>query len=255
MKFKKSLLLLATLPLFAACDQVDEENRYIPVDKVKAERRVLLEEFTGQFCVNCPTAHAVIETLEEQYPEDLIVVSIHAGPFGVAAPIGLMQPDGDIYANHWNIPAYPKGIIDRQSGVLDMGAWLNVIRSELAQAPALEVDLDATLSADGTTINITTDLLPYTSLDGNLQLWVVENQIVSFQQNGDVLQADYIHNNVYRASVNGIWGQPVKLTQNVSQQFDNSIEVNQAWNVDNLYIVGFVYDDAGVQQVNRCKVM
>ena len=70
--------------LFGSCDEVDEADRYIEVEQIVPKRTVLLEEFTGQWCMNCPSAHAIVNSLKEQYGESFISVSIHAGGFGIA---------------------------------------------------------------------------------------------------------------------------------------------------------------------------
>ena len=67
--------------LLSGCDPVAEDDRYIEVERTLGGRVVLLEEFTGQNCSNCPTAHRTIEALQEQYGASLVSVSIHAGSF------------------------------------------------------------------------------------------------------------------------------------------------------------------------------
>ena len=85
--YKNSLIactVAMTAVTFTACDEVGENDRYILGEAIKVERGVLLEDFTGQNCINCPEAHKVIEQLEEQYGEDkFIAVSIHCGGFGI----------------------------------------------------------------------------------------------------------------------------------------------------------------------------
>ncbi|MCH5233819.1 MAG: Omp28 family outer membrane lipoprotein [Muribaculaceae bacterium] len=259
---KKFLLLIATFPFLIACDNIDEKDRYIQVENRPLERKVLLEEFTGQNCVNCPDAHAVIEKLEEQFGENLVVVSIHAGSFGISSEMGgLMQEEGNIYADHWRINAYPCGVIDRNSGVLNFDQWSTVIRKDGLYPANMEMDLNAELSEDGTKINITTDLVSDGAVKGALQLWVVENGIEGYQRDGDIRRYDYIHNNVFRACVNGEWGEEIDMVNGDTEHFYNSIEVVSGqeeeindWNVNNLYIVGFVYNDSGVVVVNKCKI-
>ena len=102
---KKSILYTAFLgfaALFTACDEVSEGERYISLPQVETKRNVLLEDFTGQFCSNCPTAHATINSLKAQYGSSLIAVSVHATDvFGIMEGqyptiVGLMQPEGNI---------------------------------------------------------------------------------------------------------------------------------------------------------------
>ena len=76
---------LATLA-FVACSHIDEEDRLIYVKPAAAQRCVLLEDFTGQRCINCPKANDEIHALQEQYGADTVIaVAIHSGPLGFCA--------------------------------------------------------------------------------------------------------------------------------------------------------------------------
>lgn len=253
---KKLLFLLFLLPLFISCDEIKEEDRYIETGPVTVARKVLLEEFTGQMCTNCPQAHAIIERLQEQYGEDLVVVSIHAmkNVFGIPRPIGLMEEEGDEYAARWGINALPEGVVDRNSGALEMDKWSTVIREDLEISTPVELDLAAQLSEDGSKIEIFTTIVSSEAMTGALQLWIVENNIVTFQLDGGTILGDYIHNNVFRGCVNGLWGENLPLDKGVVKYVSNEISVQEYWNLDNVDIVGFYYNDQGVKQVERTRL-
>ncbi len=40
-----------------SCDNVAEDDRFIKLPPIEADRAVLIEDFTGQNCLNCPVAH------------------------------------------------------------------------------------------------------------------------------------------------------------------------------------------------------
>lgn len=251
---KRLIYILPLIFALAACDNIGKDDRYIEIEQVTAQRRVLLEEFTGQRCTNCPAAHAIIEKLEEQYGSDLIVVSIHAGNFGIPAPGGLMQPEGDQYASRWDITAYPAGVVDRKAPVLNSDSWATAIRDEIGKTTSLNIDLEASVTPDGDKIDVLAELYSSDAVDGSLQLWVVENGIVGFQIDGGNRLQDYVHNNVFRACVNGLWGESVSVPAATILNYDYALDIDSSWNTDNLYIVGFVYNAGGVVQVNKCKV-
>lgn len=252
---KKLLYLLTFVPFLTSCDNIPEDDRYIDTGAVNVARKVLLEEFTGQRCTNCPDAHQIIERLEDQYGDDLIVVSIHAGPFGVAKENdGLMQAEGDIYADYWNISAYPAGVVDRNSGVETMNQWAGTIYDDFKKVSPLEMALEAQLNEAGDKIEIFTTLVSSESLSGSLQLWVVENDIVGFQIYGRDRLYDYVHNNVFRACVNGVWGEEQPLKAHVVKYVSNEIPVDSEWVLENVRIVGFYYNSTGVVQVERCAI-
>ena len=61
-KIHLSLILL----LLTACSNIGEDERLIYVKPEPAKRVVLLEDFTGQRCVNCPKGTEVIEQLQQE---------------------------------------------------------------------------------------------------------------------------------------------------------------------------------------------
>lgn len=67
-------LFIATLLALGAvsCSDIKESDRFITIEGVTAERVVLLEDFTGQNCVNCPAAHQEIDALVKQYGDALV---------------------------------------------------------------------------------------------------------------------------------------------------------------------------------------
>lgn len=248
----KILYILLSILTLTACDGISEDDRYIEVEPIHAQRRVLLEEFTGQRCTNCPAAHAIIEKLQEQYGEDLIVVSIHAGSFGIASPMGLMQPEGNLYAEKWHISAYPAGVVDRIDDVLVPDAWAAAIRSEIVKETSVEIEIEAAVT-DGS-LSVSTMISSSAQLNASYQLWITEDDIIGFQIDGSNRLQDYVHNNVFRACVNGLWGEPVAVLPNVFSSLSNSVAIDESWNPENLNVVGFLYDDKGVIQAAKCKV-
>lgn len=242
---------------FTACDSIDEDERYVLGDAVVAKRNVLIEDFTGQFCVNCPNAHEVIEALKAgENGESIIAVSIHAGLMALSAPVGLKTPEGDEYANRWNITAYPSGVINRNPTVMKHNEWGAAVRTELGKDASLDIDLSATLSMDGTSVSINRNLKPLKDIEGKLQLWITESNIETLQQMpNNSINMNYIHNHVFRGCVNGTWGENVSLSAKVNDSKQHNISIDKSWNAENLSVVAFVYNDKeGVLQVVETPV-
>ena len=84
--------------ILVGCDHISEQERLIYEKPEPAQRVVLLEDFTGQRCINCPKATDVIEQLLETYGDALVAVGIHGGPLsfaGNAKVTGLATKTGD----------------------------------------------------------------------------------------------------------------------------------------------------------------
>ena len=261
MKLYKFLLsALVVTSAFTSCDEIDENERYIELPAAEVQRKVLLEDYTGQMCTNCPDAHRLIASMQAQYPGQVIAVAIHAGSFGILEGsnpkiLGLMQPEGNEYATHFGIDAYPSAVINRVGGAIaTMTDWSAAVRNEIEKESHLDIELGAEILSDGT-LSIAGTLIPSADINGKLQIWVTENGISAMQIDNGKPITDYVHNHVYRTSVTDLWGDAVSLKSGIYKEFAYQITTKENWNKANLHIVAFVYNDKdGVFQVEECKV-
>ncbi|MCC8071317.1 MAG: Omp28 family outer membrane lipoprotein [Bacteroidales bacterium] len=257
--FPLALGLTFTLTL-ASCDDISPDDRYIEVEAIEPQRAVLLEEFTGQLCVNCPLGHETIEKLKEQYGEALVAVSIHAGGSAfsigedeIAGVVGLRLDEGETYASNAGAQSYPSGRVNREYSIANYDTWGTDIREALQQTSTVELEASAT--ADGDDITIEVKALSSSSYTGNLQVWVVEDGIVAMQLQPDSsVDLTYVHNNVFRGSVNGTNGEAVSITSGIYLTKTYEITKKDNWNIDNLSIVVFLYSTAGVENVVQVAV-
>lgn len=268
--FAGASLIMASA--FVACDDIAEQDRFIKVESTVPERVVLIEDFTGQSCSNCPDAHLIVESLEKQYSDAVVAVSIHGGKLAISKDytvfgtlVGLANPEGEYYNNKFQIPSWPKGMINRNGQLYEFSDWASIVRSELSRPTDLGIELTANLvnktktgSQLSESINIDVDLLPQADIDGALQVWVLESNIVARQTTLTGRDNNYVHNNVLRAAVNGNDGEPVALKKGVHHSVSYSIDVRyddkERWNTDHLSVVAFVYGADGVHQAAKTNV-
>ena len=101
MKLKNILLGAASaIAIFAtvACQEVDPNDRLIYVKPAEAGRAVLIEDFTGQNCKNCPNGTTIINDIIKTHGEDkVIAVGIHSGPLSEDGEDGLATETGNDY--------------------------------------------------------------------------------------------------------------------------------------------------------------
>lgn len=275
-------LIISHCCLFLSCSDIDEADRLTPVNTINRDtipepetqdtidyfapyqRCVLVEDFTGQNCVNCPTAIDLIASLQEMYGHDRIVaVGIHSGPLGVKPEKnaeGLATDLGDTYYDYWKIEMQPYGVIDRSDGPLGTDIWTAKVNWDLAdeQWPAAQCNIfvEAT-TADGsqqTDIHVTLAGMKGT-VKGKLQLWITEDNITAFQKMPDgTTNRAYTHNHVLRDAVNGAWGDDCLVTEGQLWERDYTYALNSAWKPENISIVAFVYNDDGVVQATSTKL-
>ena len=236
-----------------SCSHIDEDSRLIEVPHAKISRAVLVEEFTGQRCVNCPNATAEIERLQEEYgKENVIAVAIHSGPlafFSTDKVLGLRTSLGDEYYDYWRVEAEPSGLINRSGGVLLLDKWATRVYQDMQNEALVELTAKAKI-ADNGMIEIGIEYLAVKDFSGKLQVWIIEDGIVALQMLPDgTLNREYVHNHVFRSTVNGTWGDDVVWPSGKQSILSFSAEVQENWNPKNLSVVAFVYNEGGVQQV------
>lgn len=252
-----AVMVLASL-LAASCSSVDDDERLIYVKPADVARKVLIEDFTGQRCVNCPNATDEIARLQEAYGEDnVIAVGIHSGPLGYYTRgnvLGLSTQTGEEYYNYWKVEYQPAGVINRKGGVQNYTAWQGTVQTDIQQTARLAMALDATVEDGQIRITVKTQGINGI-VTGKLQLWVVEDGITALQMMPDgSANANYVHSHVFRAAVNGTWGTDITLCEGEEQEHSFSIALSDEWKTENLSIVAFVYNDSGVEQVERTVV-
>lgn len=259
---KAKLYLLTILcGLITGCDYIEDDERLIaledtPVVPTTVVKNVLLEDFTGQRCSNCPTGTEVIEELQEAYGDRLIAVGIHSGPLGfkgTATVKGLATAVGDEYYSHWGLEYQPVGLINRH-GAVNYTDWPRAVREVMPLESVLKMSVTATV--DGDQIAITVTEKATADFAGNLQVWVLEDGITALQTMPDGSNnREYVHNHVLRTPVNGTWGEPFTISRGSTLTQTLTQPVSADWDASRLSVVAFAYNDSGVEQAVKTKIV
>lgn len=248
------MLALAAVGI-ASCDPISEADRFTESADINPDKKVLVEEFTGQFCPNCPLGHLALGNIKALYGKNAVIVSIHAGDQAFDDPdYGLMTPEGNAYANPYGMDAYPFAVVNRNAGnvMSDRSQWQGAVFNAARMAPLADLGLTAHVEENGIVIESRLSAR-FSNLSAYYQLWVTENGIIALQNNEGEYIADYVHDHVYRASVNGIGGEAVTLTEQETE-LTHRIGLDGRWNPENLNVVAFIYDSKGVLQAAETNV-
>ena len=268
MKIKNLFLGVATAAMAmaaASCSNIDEGDRLIYVKPAEVGRAVLIEDLTGQRCSNCPTGTDIINGIIETYGEDnVIAVGIHCGPLGFAGNskrVGLMTDTGVEYYKHWangtNLEQ-PSAIFNRKKGPsTSLNNWAAEVGLIISEKANLSVDIAN--AYDAKTRTLTTKVGAFGvngTVSGKLQVWIVEDGIKAMQLMPDgSANQEYIHNHVFRAAVNGTWGEEVTVKEGETTTKDYSYVLPETWNAENISVVAFVYNGNGVENVAKKHIV
>lgn len=268
MKLKNIFLGVATAAMAmaaASCSNIDEGDRLIYVKPAEVGRAVLIEDLTGQRCINCPTGTDIINGIIQTYGEDnVIAVGIHSGPLGFTGNskrVGLMTDTGDEYYTYWangtNL-GQPSAIFNRKKGPSDnLNNWAAEVGLIISEKANLSIDI--TNAYDAKKRELTTKVGAFGvngTVNGKLQVWIVEDGIKAMQMMPDgSANQEYIHNHVFRAAVNGTWGEEVTVKEGETTSKDYSYVLPETWNAENISVVAFVYNKSGVENVAKKHIV
>lgn len=157
-------------------------------------KRVVLEEYTGVDCSNCPLGILAIENLENIYGDLFIPLALHCytgDPFSTGVTS---------YSNYLGFSAAPSGRVQRgdiTSPMYSSGGsysftspdsseptWLQAVAEEMDEETEAEVTATASLDASATTYTVPCEVrFALRTEEANLKLFavVLENGLVSYQ--------------------------------------------------------------------------
>lgn len=250
----KILTASLTAMILVGCEEsIPVDRRYTPTDLSEAKRAVLVEEYTGVQCINCPQGHKVLEEIESVFntPRNLelgtgvIVVGIHIPNWGqVAEKGGLIAPEAASLTPEGITP--PQATVNRTSGVINRDQWAKHIIDDIYVEPDIKFSPSIRAEINETGVKISGRVESAANLpDATLHVWIVEDNIVKTQNLPDGSRdKNYVHQNVFRGCVNGVNGKEFPLQRNSARDFVYTYALNPDWKIENLRVIAFIETDA-----------
>ncbi len=295
-KFIYSAVLSLGL-LFASCDYVSspypEKNANITSDTLSCDasfpvvsthiKKILIEDYTGHTCPNCPRAARAITTIDTTHPGKIIALGVHVG--GFAVPNSTFTADyrttvGNTYDAFFGASAFglPEGMFSRKRFdavnnthlffYTNFPTYFSTIQNE----PSV-VDLQLNLNYDPSTRKICCAVRDsfLTAVTGTYKLVMLISQdsIIDWQDDVDALPQTvqyYVHRHVLRDAVTpaGAWGEPLignNAAAGLTQVRHFAYNIPAAYNnipcdVTKCHIVAFIYNTSTYEiiQAEEAKV-
>ncbi|MBO6117237.1 MAG: Omp28-related outer membrane protein [Bacteroidales bacterium] len=261
-------LTLAVLPfVFFACDNMDE-NEYLiypegetpetaPITKTQNSQAVLLEDYTGWQCTNCPAAAALLNDLSDKYGENLVAMSVHAGGFAKPAPANNNVDFRTSYGEKWNtdfgLSSYPVGVINRKKSGTEFSVkkdeWDARVSELLSSTEhVMNIDLGAVKKDGYFVVSTRITALKEISRTTLISVAVLESGIKGIQKNMDPNYGDtpiienYTFNHVLRTNGRIDLLLRDNFSANQIHEKNYRIDIDPSWNTDNCKIIVFVTD-------------
>ncbi len=210
---KRIIYAILAIPfLFASCDSFEESERLeilegetqesTPITKIQTEQALLIEDFTGWDCPNCPEGTEILNQLKATYGERLVVTAIHAGPF--ARPkadnnhVDFRTPYGDALMSQFNITSFPYGVFNRQ-WTDQRGNWATKTAEYFSSMPHLiNISLGVEIAGDLIIVSTQCEAVEAITDELMITLYLVESGIEGIQ-NDHGTHIEYVFNHVLRS--------------------------------------------------------
>ena len=232
---------------------------------VPTGKTVLIKDFTGARCVNCPAAAEYAHNLQHQLDEDhIFIMSVHAG--FLAQPMGqfpdFLTEEGTAWYNNHN--SNPLFSVDHVA--LTDGNTLSVEQLDAPVASALvledqtfEILVDADYDEATRQLQVGIHTVAMTELDGQFYITVclVEDNIIGWQTTPGGVDKEYVFRNVFRGTLNGAYGEEFEsLHVNMDEDYYRryTTEIDPDYNADECYLFVYVYDKSQGDKILQTAV-
>ena len=256
------IALVISAGFMIACDRI--EGPYIipseveevtvefpPLDPSSVFRKLLIEEYTGHCCPNCPDGHEELDRLHGIFQDTLVIVGIHAG--ALAAPqatdanfaYDFRTDVGNELRSFFNIDGIPVAIINRKKDIISPARWQSKLAAE-DRTPKAAIQLVNQYANNTLKVNAKVTMLQDYSQPLRLSFLLIEDNIIKPQLKHSETILDYTHKHVLRAGLNGTFGDMLTgdgiLQKDSAYTYGRSITfAGHDWNPDNCSVVAILY--------------
>lgn len=248
-------------------DYLDNEYPTFP-ENTNTDVNVLLEDYTGHTCNNCPDAATEAHSIHENNPDRIFVASIHIDPgaqlsFQEAQPSGSFSTDhtnpdaiayGETFENGFNFIGNPQGTVNRR--VVDgkmfdfYGTWQSRA-TDIINTNDLKFNLQSEFnfyeSTNGGFLHVEAEKITSEEIEVNTVVYVIQDTLTDWQKmpnNTD--NPDYLHRDKHLGSIDdnpfGTQTFGVDAPAGAKKVTDYSYEVPTGLEPENMHFLIYVYN-------------
>ena len=265
-----TLFIITIIFSFNSCDIIEGpymiDNDTNPVDTSTYVKKVLIEDFTGHRCPNCPSAAEELAALQNYYGDKVIGIAIHPSSQAFSTPSPLTSSSytydfrtefGDDIDDIFELTTVglPRGMVNRvgfdTDHQLGKDEWSSAVQTELAKDPIFGITLSSNVSSGNGTISVTVKALSNINLnkteeieDYNIVICLTENEIIEWQKDnaaGDI--EEYEHNHVLRTILNSTFGESIgnSFVEGDIWEKDYSVDITTLENINENYSLNTLF--------------
>ncbi|MDR1973807.1 MAG: Omp28-related outer membrane protein [Bacteroidales bacterium] len=269
LRIKKILSILALAACFTTgfmgCDRIPEDQRREISEELPSwqGQYVLLEDFTGVRCSNCPETTKEVERLKEVFGDRLIVIALHSQDYAFNRPIGtspdssgnnqdLRNAQAEEYRIFYNVQSMPAGVVMQKNEILGKDNFYGKILSNYGRRAFATVNVSASFN-DTNELSVSTNIAFTDNYTGNgntqLSIMILEDSLLVTQQTsgGTGVIYNYCQNHVLRAMATPIWGDQLagsSISSGSTFNHTTRISTQAEWKKNKLSAVAILFDNS-----------
>lgn len=286
------LFLFGAAFLFTSCDKVEHPyekvatialdttlypgtwsdylaNEYpVFTENTNTNVNVLIEDYTGHTCVNCPTAADIAHGIYESNPNRVFVASIHTGPGNISFQKAFPNnpkyytdhtvPDGIAYGDEFKTGfgffGNPQGTVNRKKGSGEMFSLFGVWQSRtdnILNENDLKVNIQSVFNyysaANGGYLHVEVEKKTSAAIEMNTVVYVIQDSLVDWQKMPDNSDNEfYVHRDKHLGSIDnnpfGVTTFAADAQPGDKKVLDYSYVLPQELDKENMHLLIYVYD-------------
>lgn len=229
---------------------------------------VLIEEFTGVRCPNCPQGHDIIAGLKTANPGKVVSISFHPiNSLGAPYPFSVQdlrsQKSQSLFDYLGQIGLQPAAGIDRKlfggesKILLDKNKWTTYCNQQLNATTPVNILLNRLYDSINRELTIVVEL-HYTapvSEQNKLTVAITESNIATAQLDGSVIDTNYNHKDVLRDIISDTQGDVLTTTLESGRVIRKVYKkiLDALWKPENMHIVAYVHEFQNSKIVYQVK--
>lgn len=202
-------------------------------------------EFTSEGCTACPGFASTLETIEQEYHDEMIVVAFHLNFLGVADFLHLNESQSylqSVFNARSALPQFFFNVRNSNTDLIQRDPLLKALSEELAIPNTCGVAIDTKYDAASRKLNVTAKITSDVEKEYRYVAYLVEDNIPSRNQSG--AGDNWVHqNSVRKVLTSSIVGdrfpseyRPVPANQEVALELPE-VTIPEDWNTDNMRVV------------------
>jgi hypothetical protein len=231
-------------------------------------KNVVIEEFTGVRCPNCPQGHQIITAIKAANPDRIVAVSLHpinslGAPYSFSVQDFRSQKAQDLFDYLGQIGLEPAAGIDRKifSGetnvLLEKTKWTSYVDQQMLVPVPVNVLLSSQYDTASRELTIAVEL-HYTQTiteQNRLTVVLIESNIVTAQLNGSVIDTFYNHKDIMRDFLTATQGDAINYTLEVGRVVRKIYKrtLDPVWKPKNMHVAAYVHQFSSLKNIYQGK--